>query len=204
MDARQVDRCKPLLFVLGLFPLARWIWLGVTDQLTANPIEFLTRSAGTWTLVCLMVTLAITPVRRLLGMPALVRWRRMCGLYTFFYATLHLLTWAWWDQGFDLAGMAADALQRPFVTVGLAAFFLLSLLALTSTRGWMRRLGANWQRLHRAIYLIGVLAIVHYWLHKAGKNDYAEVVIYGGLLAVLLGWRLVAWWRARRLSAAGA
>ncbi|VFR78164.1 FIG001196: Membrane protein YedZ [plant metagenome] len=202
MDARQVDRCKPLLFVLGLFPLARWVWLGVTDQLTANPIEFLTRSAGTWTLVCLMVTLAITPLRRLLGMPALLRWRRMCGLYTFFYATLHLLTWAWWDQGFDLAGMVADTLQRPFVAVGLAAFFLMSLLALTSTRGWMRRLGRNWQRLHRAIYPIGVLAIVHYWLHKAGKNDYAEVVIYGGLLAALLGWRLVAWWRARRLAAA--
>lgn len=202
MDARQVDRCKPLLFLLGLFPLARWVWLGVTDQLTANPIEFLTRSAGTWTLVCLMVTLAITPLRRLLGMPALLRWRRMCGLYTFFYATLHLLTWAWWDQGFDLAGMVADTLQRPFVAVGLAAFFLMSLLALTSTRGWMRRLGGNWQRLHRAIYPIGVLAIVHYWLHKAGKNDYAEVVIYGGLLAALLGWRLVAWWRARRLAAA--
>ncbi len=201
LSARDVGRLKPAVFALGLLPLLRWIWLGWQDQLGVNPIEFLTRSSGTWTLVCLLVTLAITPVRRLLGAPALVRLRRMCGLFTFFYASLHMLSWAWWDQGLSLPAMWADFLQRPFVTVGLSAFFMLLLLALTSTQGWMRRLGPRWQQLHRLIYLIGVLAIVHYWLHKAGKNDYTEVWLYGGVMALLLGWRVLAWWRGRARAA---
>lgn len=192
-SAKSVSRAKPLVFALGLVPLARWFWLGYQDALTANPAEFLSRSSGTWTLVCLLVTLSITPVRQLLGQPALVRLRRMCGLFTFFYATLHALAWAWWDQGFEPAAMLSDVVKRPFITVGMAAFVLLALLALTSTQGWIRRLGKRWQTLHRAVYLIGVLAILHYFWHKAGKNDFSAVINYGAVLAVLLAWRVQRW-----------
>ena len=194
-SARAIARFKPILFLLGLLPFLRWVWLGFHDGLTANPVEFLTRSSGTWTLVCLLVTLAITPLRRLLGQPALVRLRRMCGLFAFFYASLHFCTWVWWDRGLDPSAMLQDLGQRPFIAVGFAAFVLMSLLALTSTQAAMRRLGKRWQTLHRTIYLIGLLAILHYWWHKAGKNDLREPLIYAGVLAVLLGWRIVAWWR---------
>ena len=193
LAASTVERCKPALFLLGLYPLARWVWLGLNDGLTANPVEFLTRSAGTWTLVCLLVTLSVTPLRRLTGQPALVRLRRMCGLYTYFYACLHFLTWAWWDQGLDPAAMVGGVVQRPFIAVGFTAFLLLAPLALTSTRGWMRRLGRNWQRLHRLVYAVAVLAILHYWWHKAGKHDFAAVSVYAGVVALLLGWRIAAW-----------
>ena len=199
--ARSVSRAKPLVFALGLIPLARWFWLGYHDALTANPAEFLSRSSGTWTLVCLLVTLSITPVRQLLGQPALVRLRRMCGLFTFFYATLHALAWAWWDRGFEPTGMVADVLKRPFITVGMAAFILLLLLALTSTQGSIRRLGKRWQTLHRAVYFIGILAILHYFWHKAGKNDFSTVIIYGAVLAALLGWRVQRWLRSARPAA---
>jgi len=199
--ASSVARYKPLLFVWGLFPVARWVWLGTQGGLTANPVEFLTRSSGTWALVWLLLTLAVTPVRRMLGQPALVRVRRMCGLFAFFYAALHAFAWAWWDRALDLAFMVQDIWDRPFVTAGFAAFVLLSLLALTSTQGWIRRLGRRWQTLHRAVYAIGLLAILHFWWHKAGKNDFFEPIVYGSVLAVLLGWRIVAWWRSRRAQA---
>ena len=196
-DARQVGRFKPVLFVLGLYPGLRWIWLGLNDGLSANPVEFLTRSAGIWTFVCLLATLAITPLRRLLNQPALVRLRRMCGLFAFFYGFLHFLAWVGWDRGFDPRGMVTDIVERPFIAVGLAAFLLMTALALTSTQAAMRRLGRRWQRLHRGIYLIGLLGLLHFWWHKAGKNDFAEPVIYGAVLALLLGWRVVSWWRRR-------
>ena len=202
-QAKTVTRAKPLVFALALFPVARWVWLGLNDGLTANPAEFLSRSSGTWTLVCLLVTLSVTPVRQLLGQPALVRLRRMCGLFTFFYATLHALAWAWWDQGFDPTAMVADVLKRPFITVGMAGFILLALLALTSTQGWIRRLGKRWQTLHRVVYLIGVLAILHYFWHKAGKNDFSTVIIYGAVLAALLAWRVQRWLRQARPAGAG-
>lgn len=197
LDAKAVGRIKPFLFALGLFPLARWFWLGFNDGLTANPVEFLTRSSGTWTLVCLLVTLAITPLRRLTGQPALVRLRRMCGLYAFFYGLLHFTTWAWWDRGLELASMVEDVFARPFITVGFTAFVLMSALAATSTQGMMRRMGRRWQALHRAVYAIGLLAILHFWWERAGKHNFAEPIVYGGVLAVLLGWRVVAWLRAR-------
>jgi sulfoxide reductase heme-binding subunit YedZ len=194
LSVKTFDRAKPLLFVAGLYPLLRWVVLGFQEALTANPVEFLTRSSGTWTLVCLLVTLSISPLRQWLKQPALLRWRRMCGLFTFFYATLHALSWAWWDQSFELVPMLSDVWKRPFILVGAAAFLTMALLAITSTQGWMRRLGKRWQLLHRSIYLIGLLAILHYWWHKQGKNDFDTVLIYAAVLAVLLLWRVRRAW----------
>lgn len=200
--ASQVGRFKPLLFVLCLIPFLRWFYLGYTDGLTANPVEFITRSSGFWTLAMLLLTLAVTPVRQLLDQPALVRVRRMLGLFAFFYVVLHLLTWVVLDRNMDLSSMIKDVLDRTFIFVGMAAFLLMLPLALTSTQGCMRRLGLKWMRLHRMIYAIGVLGIVHFWLMRAGKHDFAEPILYGTLLALLLLWRIVRAWRNRRRSVA--
>lgn len=200
-SAKSIGRFKPLVFLCGLVPVGRWVWLGLGDGLTANPIEFLTRSSGTWALVWLLITLGVTPVRRMLGQPALVRVRRMCGLFAFFYAFLHFSAWAWWDRALDAAAMLQDVYDRPFITAGFTAFVLMSALALTSTQGWIRRLGRKWQTLHRAIYVIGMLAILHLWWHKAGKNDFFEPIVYGLVLVALLGWRVLAWLKARRRQA---
>ncbi|OZI63250.1 protein-methionine-sulfoxide reductase heme-binding subunit MsrQ [Bordetella genomosp. 11] len=204
LSAAAVSRFKPILFLLGLFPLARWIWLGMNNGLTANPVEFLTRSAGTWTFVCLLVTLGITPLRRLAGQPALVRLRRMCGLFAFFYGFLHFMSWVAWDRGFDPASMLQDVGQRPFITVGFAAFVLMSALAATSTQGAMRRMGKRWQQLHRAVYAIGILAALHLLWDKSGKHDFQQPIAYGSVLAVLLLWRVYAWAAARRKAGAKA
>lgn len=182
---------KVLLFVLGLLPLLRWVWLGFTDGFGSNPTEFLTRSSGTWTLVCLLIAMGITPLRQLTKQNLLARVRRMAGLFAFFYAFLHFTTYIWFDQFFDLKATIADIIERPFILVGFSAFILLIPLAVTSTQGWMKRLGKRWGLLHRAVYLIGVLAIVHYWWHKSGKNDFAEVIWYAAVLAALLAWRLL-------------
>lgn len=191
-SAVAVGRLKPFLFLAGLFPVARWFWLGFNDGLTANPVEFLTRSSGTWALVWLLITLSVTPLRRILRQPALVRLRRACGLFSFFYAALHFVAWLWWDRGLDIAAMLQDVWDRPFITAGFVAFCFMTALALTSTQWAMRKLGRRWQMLHRLVYLIGLLAILHLWWHKAGKNDFEQPLIYGAVLAVLLGWRLVA------------
>lgn len=191
-SAQAIDRLKPVLFIVGLYPLLRWFYLGWQDDLTVNPTEFLTRSSGIWTLVCLIATLMLSPMRHWLGMPALIRWRRMFGLFAFFYASLHTLAWAWWEQNFVINDMAIDVLARPFVSVGMAAFLVMFAMALTSNQRAMRRLGRWWKALHRWIYLVAVLAIVHFWLHKAGKNDFYEVTVYGVIVALLLGWRV---WR---------
>lgn len=200
--ASQVGRIKPLVFLLCLIPFLRWFYLGYTDGLTANPVEFITRSSGFWTLVMLLLTLAVTPIRQILDQPALVRLRRMLGLFAFFYVTLHMLTWVVLDRNLDLSSMITDVLDRTFIFVGMAAFLLMVPLALTSTNGWMRRLGMNWTRLHKSIYLIGVLGIVHFWLMRAGKNNFSEPILYGTLLFVLLLWRVARAWRNRRLAAA--
>ncbi len=179
---------KPLLFLICLLPLARLVYLAFSGGLGANPIEFITRSTGTWTLVGLLITLAVTPVRRLTGRNDLIRYRRMLGVFTFFYASLHFTTYIWLDQFFDLAAIFKDVYKRPFITVGFAAFLLLLPLAITSTNAMMRRLGKRWQQLHRLVYLIGSLGVLHYvWLVK---KDLTQPLIYGGVLLVLLTLRL--------------
>ena len=186
---------KPLLFLACLVPLARLFVLGWFHALGANPVEFVTRSTGTWTLVMILLTLSVTPLRRITGIAQLARLRRMLGLFAFFYACLHLTTYLWFDQWFDVLAIARDIVKRPFITAGMSAFVLMLPLAATSTNAMMRRLGARWSELHRLIYALAPLAILHFWWHKAGKNDYFEPAVYGAVLAVLLGWRM--WWRWR-------
>ncbi|SOY89770.1 protein-methionine-sulfoxide reductase heme-binding subunit MsrQ [Cupriavidus taiwanensis] len=195
-----VRALKVLIWVLALLPFVRLLYLGATGQYGANPLEFVTRSTGTWTLVMLCLTLAITPLRRLTGWNWLIRMRRMLGLFAFFYGLQHFLLWIGVDRGFDVAYMIKDVYKRPFITVGFTAFMLMVPLALTSTNGMVRRLGGKrWQALHRLVYAIAVLAILHYWWHKAGKNDFGEVSIYAAVVFVLLGMRL--WWRLRKPAA---
>lgn len=186
---------KPLLFLACLIPLGRLIVFALTDGLGANPIEFITRSTGTWTLVLLLTTLSITPLRRLTSQARLMRFRRMLGLFAFFYACLHFTTYIWWDQFFDWAGIVKDVVKRPFITIGFAAFLLLIPLAVTSTNAMMRRLGRRWQSLHRAVYFIAVAGVVHYWWLV--KKDITQPAIYGLVLALLLGYRFLGWWRGR-------
>lgn len=182
-----MGRFKPLLFLLCLYPVFRWIWLALgVNGLGANPPEFLIRSTGIWSMVLLWVTLCITPLRRLLKQPALVRLRRMLGLFSFFYAALHVLGWAYWERGASLALMWEDIIQRTFIWVGVLAFLPMLLLALTSTRGWMRRLGRRWQQLHFSIYGIAWLSVWHFWLVRSGKADYLEPMLYALALAVIL------------------
>ncbi|WP_258187792.1 protein-methionine-sulfoxide reductase heme-binding subunit MsrQ [Trinickia symbiotica] len=190
---------KIAVFMAAWFPLVRLVVYGLTDRLTADPIRFITWSTGTWTLVFLCITLAVTPLRKLTGINALLRFRRMLGLYAFFYGTLHFVTYVWFDQWFNIASIVKDIGKRPFITVGFAAFLLLVVLAATSPRAAARKLGRRWQTLHRAIYLIGALAILHFWWMKAGKHDLIEPKIYGSIIVLLLGWRLVAWMRPRLL-----
>lgn len=190
------------LFVSALVPLARLFVLGYADALGANPVEFVTRSTGTWTLVMLCVTLSVTPLRRLLDWPWLLRLRRMLGLFAFFYASLHFTTWLWFDQWFDPASMLADIMKRPFVTVGFTAFVLMLPLAATSTQAMMRRLGRRWQELHRLVYAIASLGVLHYWWAKAGKNDVADPFVYALVVAGLLAFRLAWRYLGRRRSSA--
>jgi sulfoxide reductase heme-binding subunit YedZ len=161
---------------------------GASGALGPNPVEAITHFTGDWTLRILLLTLAVTPLRRLTGQAWIVRYRRMLGLFTFFYAVLHVATYLWLDRYFDLGSIAEDVLKRPYITVGFAAFVLMVPLAITSTQGWIRRLGRRWKTLHRAVYVIGVLGVLHFlWLVKA---DLLEPAIYGVILAVLLGLRV--------------
>ena len=181
---------KPTVFLLALLPLGRLVWLGSAGELGANPIEFITRSMGTWTLVFLCLSLAMTPARMLTGWTGFIQLRRMLGLFCFFYATVHFLIWLWLDHNFSLVAMWQDVLERPYITFGFLAFVLLIPLALSSNRWAQRKLGRRWGHLHRLVYAIAVLAILHYWWHKAGKSDYETVSIYLGVIVVLLLLRL--------------
>ena len=195
---------KPLLFLAALLPAA-WLLLGaIAGQLGPNPAEALVRSSGDWTLRFLCVALAVTPARLGFGMPPLARLRRMLGLFVFFYAVLHVLAYSWLDKGFELAEIAVDIAKRPFILVGFVSLLLLSVLAATSWNGAVRRLGAQrWQRLHRAVYLVAGLAILHFFWMRAAKNNFAEVAVYGAILGALLGWRVLHRWRSRQPPSAG-
>ena len=188
---RQLLWAKWMVFGLSLLPLLRLIVLGLQDRLTANPIEFITRATGDWTLYFLCLTLAVTPLRRVTGLNALIRFRRMLGLFTFFYASLHFLTFIWFDHFFDLAEMVRDILKRPFIAMGFSAFVLLVPLALTSNDLMLRKLGRRWSVLHRLIYLIAILALLHFWWMRAGKNNFTEPLVIGSVIAVLLALRLI-------------
>lgn len=188
---------KPLALAAGLLPLVWLVLAAVMDWLGANPAEALERSTGDWTLRMLCVALAITPVRVQAQLPALARFRRMVGLLVYFYALLHLLTYAWFDMGFDPAEMARDIVKRPFILVGFLAVLLLTPLALTSFNSAVRALGGKrWQALHRAVYAIAALAILHFFWMRAGKRNFGEVAVYALILGGLLGWRL--WRRLER------
>lgn len=184
---------KPVVFVLCLLPLAWLVFAAATDQLGANPAEALIRATGDWTLRALCLVLAVTPLRVMTSTPQWARFRRMLGLFVFFYGLVHLLSYSWFDMGFDLAEILRDIAKRPFILVGFAAFCVLALLAATSFQRAIRALGGRrWQALHRAVYAVAGLAILHFFWMRAGKNNFAEVVVYGAILAALLGWRL---WR---------
>jgi sulfoxide reductase heme-binding subunit YedZ len=186
------------IHLLGLFPLLRWVALGATQGLGVNPQEFLTRSSGIWALALLWIVLCVTPLRRLAGWGQLVRHRRALGLYAFFYTILHVIAWALWDRGGVPAAMWTDIWQRDFIGVGTVAVLLLLPLALTSTRGWMRRLGRGWKRLHWLIHPAAILSVLHFEWMRAGKNDFLEPRLYAGALAVLLGLRVFWWLRAKK------
>ncbi len=188
---------KAIAFLLCLVPLFRLGWRAYQQNLGANPIEFITHATGDWTIRFLLITLSVTPLRKLLHQPKLARYRRMLGLFAFFYGFLHLMTWVGLDKFFDLHDMWKDVVKRRFITAGMTGFTLLIPLALTSTAGWVRRLGfQRWQLLHRLIYFGAAAGVIHYyWLVK---SDVRLPLMYGGILAVLLAYRLGAWLRSKR------
>ena len=190
---------KVIVFLLCLGPVAVLTWKGFHDLLGANPIDVITRTTGRWTLNFLLITLAITPLRRISGMPWMIRFRRMVGLYAFFYGSLHLMTYVWLDKFFDVHEMLHDIVKRRFITAGLTAWALMLPLALTSTTGWIRRLGGKrWQKLHRLIYFSAAAGVIHFiWLVKA---DLRKPLTYGAIWAVLIAYRMTLWVTARLKS----
>jgi methionine sulfoxide reductase heme-binding subunit len=193
---------KVAVFGLCLVPLTRLVWKGVHQDLGANPVEFIQRDLGDWIMIFLVATLAVTPARRILRQPNLIRFRRMLGLFAFFYACLHFTTYIWLDQSLSFSAMMKDVGKRPFVTAGFTAFLLLVPLAVTSTAGWIRRLGGKgWQRLHKLIYISAMAGVVHYyWLVK---SDVRRPVAYGLVLGLLLAYRVGAWLVRKQYGTAG-
>lgn len=196
---KQQSVLKAILFVMALLPLVRLIAAAVTNNLGANPLEFITRNTGDWTLYFLCITLAITPIRRLMNWPWLIKMRRMFGLYAFFYASLHFLTFLWFDHFFNVVEMLIDVGKRPFILVGFTAFLLLIPLAVTSTNKMVKRLGAaRWHYLHKLVYVIICLGLLHYFWMKAGKNDFNQPILFVSIVAILLGARVYSAIRDRK------
>ncbi len=190
---------KSVVFVAAMLPLAALVGGALTNSLGANPAEYLIRATGDWTLRFLCLVLAVTPLRVISGAPALARFRRMLGLFVYFYGALHVLSYSGFDFGFDWGDILKDIGKRPFILVGFCAFALLTPLAATSFNRAIRILGAaRWQALHRLVYGVAVLAILHFFWMRAGKNNFAEVLVYAAILAGLLGWR---WLRFIRKNA---
>ena len=188
---------KPLVGALLLWPLAYLVLGAVVNVLGPNPAETLIRSSGEMALRTLCVALAVTPLRVLSGWPEWARFRRMVGLIAFTYAVFHLLCYGWLDMGLDLTDIAADIAKRPFILVGMLTFVLLLALAATSFNAAIRRMGARrWQALHRVVYVAALLALLHFYWMRSGKNNFDDVAVYGGIVAALLGWRLWRRWRA--------
>ena len=182
---------KPILFFICMLPFAWLVFRAFTNQLGANPAEALIRATGDWTLRFLCIALAVTPLRVISHTPALARFRRMLGLFVYFYVGVHLLSYSWFDMGFDVPDIVKDIIKRPFILVGFAAFVLLTLLAATSFNAAIKGLGAKrWQMLHKLIYVIASLGLLHFFWMRAGKNDFSEVFVYAAIVAVLLGWRV--------------
>lgn len=200
-SSRQFAALKALLFIVALLPFVRLVVFTITDRLGANPIEFITRNTGDWTLYFLCITLTVTPLRRLTKWNWLVKLRRMIGLFAFFYVCLHFTTFLWFDHFFDVTEMLKDVLKRPFITVGFGAFLLMMPLAITSTNAMIKRIGGKrWQWLHRLIYVIAPLGILHFWWMKAGKHDFSQPTIFGVIVAVLLLLRVIWTLQAKRQS----
>lgn len=194
---------KPVFFVLALVPFVWLVYAAVANQLGANPQEALIRATGDWALRFLCIVLAVTPLRVVTHTPQLARFRRMLGLFMYFYAVVHLLSYSGFDQGFDVAEIGADIVKRPFILVGFAAWVLLTPLALTSFNRAIRALGAaRWQALHRAVYAVAGLAVLHFFWMRAGKNNFAEVAVYAAILGCLLAWRVGQFWSKKRSKSA--
>lgn len=192
---------KPLVFVVCLLPFSLVLTdaFEITGRLGANPIEEIMDRFGNWSLRFILITLAVTPLRRLTGRNWLTRFRRMFGLFTFFYVLMHFLTWLALDQGFLMSAILEDLAERPFITIGFTALLLLTALALTSTNGIRRRMGSRWQTLHNAVYVVGILGVWHYWWQV--KKDITEPLIYAAILAILLASRV--WWSRRANTSSG-
>jgi sulfoxide reductase heme-binding subunit YedZ len=194
-DSKQFKIIKAGLFLLACVPFLRLFIFAYLDQLGANPLEAITRNTGDWTLYLLCITLSITPLRRLSGWTWLIALRRMMGLFTFFYASLHFLAFLWFDHFFDVQAMLLDVVKRPFIAMGFATFLFLLPLAITSTNKMMRKLGKRWKTLHQLIYLIIIMGLLHFWWMRAGKQNFAQPLLITVIALVLLGSRLVTWWQ---------
>ena len=191
---------KPVVFALCLLPFAWLLYSAITNQLGANPAEALIRATGDWTLRFICIVLLVTPLRTISSTPALARFRRMLGLFAYFYVVIHLLSYSGFDMGFDVGDIVKDIIKRPFILVGFLAFLLLTPLTATSFNRAIKTLGAKrWQLLHKLVYVIAGLGLLHFFWMRSGKNDFAEVFVYAAIIAVLLGWRLWQFMRKKRL-----